>query len=86
MDVAITPQFKRMFKKLEPDLKRETLEKIEHFKLNPKQDQLRAHKLKGRLKDRYSFSVNYQIRIIYCYLSSSEVALLAIGGHEIYKD
>ena len=85
MEIAITPQFRRMFKKLEPSLQSEALEKIDCFEKDTNTDQLRIHKLQGRLKDRYSFSVNYKIRIIFCYLSKNEVVLLAIGSHDIYK-
>lgn len=85
MKVAYTPQFVKMFKKLEPALKEEAVEKIEMFTQDPAHPQLKAHKLKGRLKNRYSFSVNYQIRIIYTPISNIEVAFLAIGDHDIYK-
>lgn len=86
MKVAYTPQFVRMFKKLESALQEEALEKIELFIQDPTHSQLKAHKLKGKLKNRYSFSVNYQIRIIYTPLAKSEVAFLAIGDHDIYKE
>ena len=85
MKIAYTPQFLRMFKKLEHALKEEAAEKIELFEKNPAHAQLKAHKLKGRLKNRYSFSVNYQTRIIYTPISNEEVAFLVIGDHDVYK-
>jgi mRNA-degrading endonuclease YafQ of YafQ-DinJ toxin-antitoxin module len=85
MNIAYTPQFVRMFRKLERALQEEAVEKIELFEENPNHLQLKAHKLKGKLKNRYSFSVNYQIRIIYTPISGDEVAFLAIGDHDIYK-
>ncbi len=85
MKIAYTPQFVRMFRKLESALQEEAIEKIELFEKNPNQSQLKTHKLKGRLKNRYSFSVNYQTRIIYIPLSKGEVAFLAIGDHDVYK-
>jgi addiction module RelE/StbE family toxin len=86
MKIAYTPQFLRQFKKLEPALRDEAIEKIIQFEADPQHPHLKAHKLKGRLKNRYSFSVNYQTRIIYQLLSSTEVAFLAIGDHDVYKD
>lgn len=74
-----------MFKKLELALQEESIEKIELFETDPKHVQLKAHKLTGKLKNRYSFSVNYQTRIIYTPLSKSEVVFLAIGDHNVYK-
>lgn len=85
MKVAYTPQFVRMFRKLEETLKEEAIEKIELFIHDLAHSQLKAHKLKGKLKNRYSFSVNYQIRIIYTPISKNETAFLAIGDHDVYK-
>lgn len=85
MKIAYTPQFLRMFRKLEHALQEEAIEKLELFEKNPDHTQLKAHKLKGKLKNRYSFSVNYQTRIVYVPLSKVEVAFLAIGEHDVYK-
>ncbi len=85
MKIALTPQFRRMFKKLEESLQHEVLEKISFLESDTNLEQLHIHKLKGRLKDRYSFSVNYKTRIVFCYLSKDEVVLLAIGNHDIYQ-
>jgi len=85
MKVFITPQFSRMFRKLESNLQIEALEKIFALEKEENIELLRIHKLKGRLKDRYSFSVNYKTRIIFNYLNKSEVVLLAIGDHDIYQ-
>ncbi len=85
MNIAYTPQFLRMLRKLERSLQEEAVEKIELFENDPTYSQLKAHKLNGKLKNRYSFSVNYQTRIIYTYLSKSEVVFLAIGDHDVYK-
>lgn len=84
MNVSFTPQFRRMFKKLEPALQEEVLERIALFGSDPEQTSLKVHKLKGRLKGRYSFSVNYKIRIVFQYHSKSEAILLAVGSHDVY--
>jgi len=85
MRIALTPQFRRMFKKLEPSLQQEALEKINLLETDSNLEQLRIHKLQGRLKGRYSFSVNYKVRIIFSHLSKNEVVLLAVGNHNIYQ-
>lgn len=85
MNIAYTPQFLRMFRKLERALQEEAVEKIMLFEEDPHHPQLKAHKLQGKLRKRYSFSINYQTRIVYTQLSSSEVAFLAIGSHDVYR-
>jgi mRNA-degrading endonuclease YafQ of YafQ-DinJ toxin-antitoxin module len=85
VEVCYTPAFIRQFKVLEEGLQIEIVEKIEIFKQRKYHKQLKVHKLHGRLAGRWSFSVNYKIRIVFRYVSKSEVALLAIGDHEVYE-
>ena len=67
------------------DIKDEVLEKIKLFQDESNHQPLKMHKLHGELKACYSFSVNYKIRIVIDYLSKNEVALLAVGDHDLYK-
>jgi addiction module RelE/StbE family toxin len=85
MVVSLTPQFKRKFKKLDPQLQKEAILRIKQFEQDPQNPELHTHPLKGKLKGVYSFSVNYKIRILFQHLSKQEVALLSIGSHDIYK-
>lgn len=84
MKIIYLPIFVRQYKKLEPNLQNEVGEKISLFQKDAFHPFLKTHKLKGRLKDRWSFSVNYQYRIVFIYLSNKEVAFLAVGDHSIY--
>lgn len=86
MDIRFKPSFIRQFNRLETALQDEVVEKIELFKNTKNNKQLKVHKLKGRLKGRYSFSVNYQTRIVFVYKSKQEVVLLAVGDHDVYKE
>ena len=84
MELIYAPVFVRQFQKLEDGLKEEVLEKMELFR-NPKNHKmLKVHKLKGRLKGRWSFSINYRFRIVFSYISTQEAALLGIGDHSVY--
>lgn len=85
MDVFYTPQFVRQLHKLEKDLQNEAIEKITLFRDLENHRLLGVHKLRGALVGRSSFSVNYKYRILFQYLSKEEVALLAIGDHEVYR-
>jgi plasmid maintenance system killer protein len=78
------PSFVRQLKSLETELIDEALEKIELFKNEKNHRSLKVHKLHGRLVGRWSFSVNYQYRIVFIYQAKTEVVLLAIGDHDIY--
>ncbi|MBU4536567.1 hypothetical protein KJ603_00830 [Patescibacteria group bacterium] len=60
-------------------------EKIELFKDIKNHKNLNVHKLHGKHKHLYSFSINYKIRVVFKYLSKKEAVFLVIGGHNIYK-
>ncbi|OGJ47520.1 hypothetical protein A2344_03335 [Candidatus Peregrinibacteria bacterium RIFOXYB12_FULL_41_12] len=83
--ISYKPNFVRSYKKLPSSLQQEVKEKIGLFTENPSHIFLKTHKLKGKLKGLYSFSVNYQYRIVFLYKSEKEVSLLAVGDHDIYK-
>jgi mRNA-degrading endonuclease YafQ of YafQ-DinJ toxin-antitoxin module len=84
--ISITPTFQRQFKKLEESLKDEVRQKIFLLQDKGNHESLKVHKLKGRLKNRWSFSVNYRIRIVFDYLNPKEIVLHAIGDHSVYRD
>ena len=84
MKICFKPTFIRQFKQLDPGLQQEATEKIEYFKDKKNHKQLKVHRLRGRLAGRYSFYVNYKIRIVFSYLSKNEAVLLAIGDHAVY--
>jgi len=83
--IGYLPVFIRQLKKLEDLLAQEVIEKIELFKDPKNHDLLKVHKLHGRLKGRYSFYVNYKIRVVFHYVSKNEAILLAIGDHDVYN-
>jgi len=87
MEIAYAPSFIRKYKSLPEFLKEEVKEKIILFRDEKNYQQLRVHKLRGDLKDQYSFSVTHQIRIIFIYTKEipRRAILLTIGDHDIYK-
>jgi len=84
MEILYAPTFVRQYKRLEPALQEEVKEKIALLGDRKNHRTLKVHKLTGRLKGRYSFSVNYRIRIVFIYTKEKDIILLAVGGHEVY--
>jgi mRNA-degrading endonuclease YafQ of YafQ-DinJ toxin-antitoxin module len=52
---------------------------------NPFDETLKTHKLKGKLKEFWSFSVNYSFRIVFEFIKKDEVIFYDIGDHRIYQ-
>lgn len=86
MEAVYTPVFVRMLKALPERLQEEVIERIDDFGDTANYTKLKAHKLKGRLHGRYSFSVNYSVRIVFSYTNSKpkQARLDAIGDHDVY--
>lgn len=80
-----TSCFLRQYNKLPESLQEEVHQKIELFREDPKHSFLKTHKLKGRMKGYFSFSVNYQYRVVFEYDTKNTVALLSVGDHDVYK-
>ena len=84
-EIVISKQFARQFRKLDNHLKEEVLEKLELLKDPVNHQLLKVHKLHGRLEEKYSFSVNYKIRVIFSYPIPTEIFLLLVGSHDVYQ-
>ena len=59
-------------------------EKERIFKSDPFDARLATHRLHGKEKEIWSFSINYSYRIKFVFLTEGEVLFLEIGTHEIY--
>ena len=55
---------------------------IRLFSKNPDDTRLRTHPLRRRLKGRFAFNVDDDIRIIFEWLGKHRVRFLAIGKHK----
>ena len=88
LEIAFYPSFIKSYKKKiknNSTLNIKFIEKLEIFKINPYDSRLRTHKLSGDLKELYSFSVDYDIRIIFSFYSDNKVIFEDIGSHdEVY--
>jgi len=60
-------------------------EKGKIFIANPFDSRLETHKLHGKYKDYWSFSVVSQYRIIFSFVNSNCADFINIGTHDIYR-
>ncbi|MGI8884837.1 MAG: type II toxin-antitoxin system RelE/ParE family toxin [Pyrinomonadaceae bacterium] len=88
MEIAFSSSFKRAFKKKiagKKERENNFWRKIELFKDDPFDPQLKTHKLSGKLKDLWSFTLEYDLRVIFAFADGKKVALVDIGNHkEVY--
>ncbi|MBI3627039.1 type II toxin-antitoxin system YoeB family toxin [Candidatus Uhrbacteria bacterium] len=55
------------------------------FRKNPFDPSLKTHKLKGKFKDFWSFSIGYKYRIVFEFSADGFVYFLSAGDHDIYQ-
>jgi len=84
MKIVHSSKFAKEYKKLPRKIKLIAEKKEKIFRKDPFDPRLKTHKLSGRLKDFYSFSIDYQYRIIFEF-ADKEVWFHSVGTHEIYK-
>jgi len=85
IEIIYSPFFVRKFSKLENNLQKDVLQKIDLFKDKKNHKILEVHKLHGKFKEYFGFSVNYKFRIVFRYASKNDVLFTDIGDHDIYK-
>lgn len=88
MEVSFSASFKRAFKKRikgNSNLEARFWQKLEQFIKEPFDPSLKTHKLSGKLKDLWSFSIDYDERIVFYFTEDEKAVFVDIGSHdEVY--
>jgi mRNA-degrading endonuclease YafQ of YafQ-DinJ toxin-antitoxin module len=86
--VSFSPSFKRAFKRrIKGDTEAEARfwQKLDQFKANPFDPSLKTHKLSGKFKEYWSFSVEYDQRVLFYFNEDENAVFVDIGSHdEVY--
>lgn len=85
MRIYYSKKFAREYKKLPDKIKLIAEKKEKVFRKNPFQPQLKTHKLTGKLKSYWAFSLDYQYRIIFEFADKDIIWFHSVGTHEIYN-
>jgi mRNA-degrading endonuclease YafQ of YafQ-DinJ toxin-antitoxin module len=87
MEVAFSEPFKKALKKKfrnNPDFENQFWLSLQLFIENPFHAQLKTHKLSGRLRNLWSFSISYHYRVVFYFTidKPKKAVLIDIGTHE----
>jgi len=85
MVIRATSKFKKSYKNLPKNVKDKAQEKEKIFRIDPFNSQLDTHKLHGKYKDYWAFTIVGQYRIMFSFTEKDVVDFINIGTHEIYK-
>ena len=85
--LVLSERFKKNlqeFLKKHPELESVSQEKLTILQKNPRDAQLKTHKLTGKLKSFLGCSITHEYRFVF-YLQKDSIFLLAVGSHnEVY--
>lgn len=84
-EIVLTSGFRKAFKrKVRGNNKLETRfrERAIIFQSNPFDPRLKTHRLAGQLEDSWSFSVDYDCRVIFTFVERDRALFVDIGTHE----
>ncbi len=89
MEVIFGDSFKKAFKKKikGTDSEKEFWTRLELYITNPFNEKLKTHKLSGKLKYLWSFSIEYDLRVIFYFTKGKpkKAVFVDIGNHdEVY--
>ncbi len=88
MQITFSSSFKKAFRKKikgKKDIENKFWATIDIFISKPFDKRLKTHKLSGRLKDLWSFSVEYDLRAIFYFTKGDKAVLIDLGTHdEVY--
>jgi addiction module RelE/StbE family toxin len=82
--IYYSSHFEKVFTSLPSKVKRQAVEKERVFRKDCFDKSLKTHKLKGKLKNIWAFSINHSYRIIFKFDKNNDVGLIDIGTHSIY--
>lgn len=77
--------FEKSYKRLPKFIKKLAKKKEAIFRFNPFDSRLNTHKLHGKDRDSWAFSVTGKYRIKFIFLADDRILFLDIGQHDIYQ-
>jgi mRNA-degrading endonuclease YafQ of YafQ-DinJ toxin-antitoxin module len=84
--IRVTSHFTRQYKRLSSEIQNTAEDRERIFRADAFDPRLRTHKLSGRLKNLWAFSVTPDLCIIFEFLKADEVLFHSIGPHQVAYD
>lgn len=83
--IEYSSHFKRAYQQLDGVIQQKAEQRETIFRKNPFDPILKTHKLHGKLKDFYSFSIDRKTRIVFRFIGRAKAVFLDTGSHDIYQ-
>ena len=88
IEIVLTSEFRKAFKRKvrgNKILEKRFRDRVETFQTNPFAPRLKTHRLSGELQGLWSFSIDYDARVIFLFVEPDRALFVDIGTHdEVY--
>ncbi len=85
LKISYSSYFDRKMKKLDSSLRPIVEERESMFRQDCFHPQLETHKLNGKWKDHWAFSITKKYRIMFQFLGNNEVMFEDVDDHDVYR-
>ncbi len=85
VDIEYSSGFKRAYGKLDNIIKKKVERRVSIFLQDPFDRRLDTHKLHGKLKNFWAFSIDDKYRIVFSFASDEQVIFLDTDDHDLYR-
>lgn len=86
MKIYYSSKFAKEYKKLPLKIKKLAEKKEKLFREDPFHPSLKTHKLTGKLKEFWAFSIDFEYRIIFEFAEENIIWFHSAGTHGIYRE
>jgi len=86
IEIGFSSSFKRAYKrriKGKPELEEKFWQRTDIFKADPFDVRLKTHKLSGKLKDLWSFAIEFDLRVLFYFAEENKAVFVDIGKHDV---
>ena len=86
IEIGFSSSFKRTLKKRikgQAHLENRFWQRVKMFQNDPFDNRLKTHQLSGKLKDLWSFSIDYNNRVIFLFVDKNKALFVDIGSHDV---
>jgi mRNA-degrading endonuclease YafQ of YafQ-DinJ toxin-antitoxin module len=86
IEIGFSSSFKRAFRrriKGKPELEEKFWQRTKIFKADPFDARLKTHKLSGKLKDLWSFTIEFDLRVLFYFAEENKAVFVDIGKHDV---
>lgn len=85
MEIEYSSHFKDVYRKLSSEIQKNAEKQEGVFRQNIFDPRLNTHKLHGKLKEFYSFSIDRKNRIVFKLTGRHTAVFLDVGDHDVYR-